>query len=63
MVGTFRGVGRFVFWTFCIGTLGLGSFCRWEVLELGSFIVGNLCIGTFCIWDVFGLGRFVWNVL
>ncbi len=39
--------------------MGLGSFCSWDVLELGRFTFGTLCIGIFCIWDFFRLGRFV----
>ncbi len=41
--GTFCGLGRF----------GVGTFCIWDVLELGCFVLGRFVLGRFV------LGRFV----
>jgi hypothetical protein len=42
-LGTFCGLGRF----------GVGTFCSWDVLELGPFVLGHFVVGHFV------LGRFV----
>ncbi len=42
-LGTFFGLGRF----------GVGTFCSWDVLELGPFVLGRFVVGHFV------LGRFV----
>jgi hypothetical protein len=42
-LGTFCGLGRF----------GVGTFCSWDVLELGPFVLGRFVLGRFV------LGRFV----
>jgi hypothetical protein len=39
----FYGLGRF----------GVGTFCSWDVLELGPFVLGRFVLGRFV------LGRFV----
>ncbi len=36
----------------------VGTFCSWDVLDLGRFIVVTLCIGTFLGWDIVS-----WDVL
>jgi hypothetical protein len=31
----------------------VGTFCSWDVLELGCFIVGKFCgLGRFLAWDI-----------
>jgi hypothetical protein len=40
--------------TFCgLGCFGVGTFCSWDVLELGPFVFGHFVVGPFV------LGRFV----
>ncbi len=36
-LGTFCGLGRF----------GVGTFCSWDVLELGPFVLGRFVLGRF----------------
>ncbi len=39
---------------FCgLGRFGVGTFCSWDVLELGPFVLGRFVLGRFV------LGRFV----
>ncbi len=39
---------------FCgLGRFGVGTFCSWDVLELGPFVLGCFVLGRFV------LGRFV----
>ncbi len=68
-------MGRFEAWdVLWLGTLGVGTFCSWDVLVLGTFcswddlglgrfIGGTLSSGTFCSWDVFWPGIFCLGTL
>jgi hypothetical protein len=39
---------------FCgLGRFGVGTFCSWDLLELGPFVLGRFVLGRFV------LGRFV----
>jgi hypothetical protein len=44
---------------FCgLGRFGVGTFCSWDVLELGPFELGRFVLGRFVLGHFVGAPRF-----